>query len=288
MPVIAAAPTKMPLKDRLSLKLTGLFLFSFLFAFAGLWIYDIFTSSMEYQTLEMNNSINNSQEEIKIDPKLEKDLAKVLEFDSTPNAENISDPFSDKLGISNKTNSVNSAAGGFSQPSSVITASSNSGAGGGPRSSPQFNGNPGGNTTTQGYPNSNLSANDIDTRASEDTLTRVIRRRESLRSGFNVEPESSVFAIEDLLPVGVVSGGDEREEVMFYSQSLKRTFSFKVGTRFYDGWLTAFRPEGVVFNLNDEYQSVKIKGWERSINSSKNQSVSVLPPRRIILSRSND
>jgi len=77
-----------------------------------------------------------------------------------------------------------------------------------------------------------------------------------------------IFAITDLMPVGIVDGGNGPQEVMFVSESAGKYFSFPVGTMFFDGWLTEIRPEGVVFSFNDGKGTVRMRSWTRSIGKS--------------------
>jgi len=90
------------------------------------------------------------------------------------------------------------------------------------------------------------------------------------RSGINgdVPIDPRIFAIEDLLPVGIVDGGNGQQEVMFYSEAAGKTLSFPLGTMFFDGWLTELRPEGVVFSSNDDRRMVRLRSWARSIRNA--------------------
>ena len=76
-----------------------------------------------------------------------------------------------------------------------------------------------------------------------------------------------IFAIDDLLPVGIVDGGNGQQEVMFYSEAAQRTVSFPIGTVFYDGWLSELRPEGVVFASGDNYRTARLRSWARALRS---------------------
>jgi hypothetical protein len=103
---------------------------------------------------------------------------------------------------------------------------------------------------------------------SEATKLRYENWLEQARLGVVQEIDPQIFAIEDLMPVGVVSGGDGGQEVMFYSRVAEKTLSFPVGTRFYDGWLTELRPEGVVFSFVDNDRTVRMRSWSRSIQGA--------------------
>jgi len=76
-----------------------------------------------------------------------------------------------------------------------------------------------------------------------------------------------IFAIEDLLPVGIVDGGNGNQEVMFYSEAACRTVSFVPGTSFFDGRLSELRPEGVVFTSFDGRQPLRMRSWSRSLKT---------------------
>ncbi len=285
--VIATTSPKTSLKDRLSLKLIVLFCCSFFIAFLTLWIFDVFASALEYRVAVTN--LPPQPTFAAIDPNLEKELTKVMEFDSIPDAVEISDPFSDKMNLSSIK--VTQSAATSLQQASIIPVSTGGGGreltivpslkSSGAKDAQQRN-NGTGNT-----PNSS-TAPGTTTRMTEDTLTRIIRRNDRARMGLNVGLESTVFAIEDLLPVGVVSGGGKKEEIMFFSQSLQRTLSFTVGTKFFDGWLVAFKPEGILFTSDDENQTVRLIPWERSINSKQTRSSSLFSPSRTLVTGSND
>ena len=77
-----------------------------------------------------------------------------------------------------------------------------------------------------------------------------------------------IFSIEDLMPVGVVDGGNGSQEVLFYSDAAGRTLSFPVGTLFADGWLTELRPEGVVFATGEgAARTHRLRSWARSLRN---------------------
>jgi hypothetical protein len=98
---------------------------------------------------------------------------------------------------------------------------------------------------TQLRPVTPIGPVDIGTRARHDQWV------ERQSHGGTVEPESEAFGVEDLVPVGFVSGGDRPDEVILYSISLCRTFSFPAGTRFYDGTLYGFNQAEVIFTFDN-------------------------------------
>ncbi len=263
MPGKSMPAATLPFKSRLSLKLAALFVGTFLAVFLSGLAYDVFATMMENQQTEADSL---AQPALKpIEPKIESDLAKVLAFDSTPDAAEIKDPFSDRSGISGnvKMPVVGAASGGkagAAQPSSSAVAQGDS------RSRP---GSPSANPSAGAAPNNpGMSANGtpVNYAASpEATNERRRLRDERMRSGQDGGPESTILAIDDLLPVGMVSGGNGETEVMLYSQALMQTFSFPIGTPFYDGWLVELRPDGVGFGVNNQNGAVYLKNWANSV-----------------------
>ncbi len=253
------APAKLSLKDRASFKLISLFIGTFLAVFIGSTVIGAFTSLLENQVAEAE--LTNQPAVVVIDPKIESNLSKVMSYDSASETVDIKDPFDDPSGLGNNGQTATNA-GTTNQTNPTKSASV--------ATTTLAKNNPSKNQTVNTKPNSNVGGvvinakNDVVT---EDTLTRILRREERLRLGQDGGSESAVFAIDDLLPVGMVGGGEGTDEVMFYSQSADRTFSFPVGTQFYDGWLTEIKSEGVVFSLNDQYRTMKLRSWVRSIKS---------------------
>ena len=195
---------------------------------------------------------------IVIDPKIQTELAQVIAFDSAAAPADVRDPFNDRTGISGLrattggTSSGGSTTGGGTAGGTPTSSGGGSGSGGG--------GGGGSNTVT-------VPAEPI-VSAVEATRQRYNAWLERARIGIDVDLDPMVFSIEDLLPVGIVDGGNGRQEVMFFSEAANRTVSFPVGTLFYDGWLTELRPEGVVFSSNDERRSLRMRSWGRSIRGS--------------------
>ena len=241
------------LKDRLGFKLAALFTLVFLIAFFGLWTYGVAQSYMESRAAEESPALQPKT--IVIDPRIQSDLTKVLSLDSEPMPADVRDPFNDKTGISGlvpasmTTGSVavsgGTASPGGSTPSSVQTVRGS------------------GVQTTVGSTPAEPQFSPI-----EATKQRFAAWEERARVGIDVELDPRVFAIEDLLPVGIVDGGEGVQEVLFFSEAANRTVSFPVGTMFYDGWLTELRSEGVVFSFNDERRTVRMRSWGRSIRAS--------------------
>lgn len=261
MPGRSMPATTLPFKSRLSLKLGALFVATFLAIFLSGLAYDVFVTMWENQQTETDSL---AQPALKpIEPKIESDLAKVLTFDAAPVASEIKDPFSDRSNISgNARTPVGAASGGrtATQPSSSAVAQ------GGSVSRPA---NPAANPATRNAPNNPaMGANGMPVNyaaSPEATNARIRARQEKMRAGQDGGPESAVLAIDDLLPVGMVSGGNGETEVMLYSQALQQTFSFPIGTPFYDGWLVELRPDGVGFGVNNQNGAVFLKGWADSV-----------------------
>jgi len=258
MAINSTSSMSLGLKDRVTFKLITLFIGTFLAVFVGSWVANAFTSLLENRGIE--SELQNQPELIVIDPKIQSNLAKVMAFDAIPTSAEIKDPFNDSSGISN--NGTPTTAGNTrptTQPAAKTTTSVTT-----PARSPKTTSNPQVAKTNNGSGGSTTDAKNV---VVEDTLTRILKRDERIRAGLDAGTESTVFAIDDLLPVGVVSGGDGADEIMFYSQSADRTFSYPVGTQFYDGWLTEIKSEGAVFSFNDQNRTMKLKSWARSIKS---------------------
>lgn len=265
--------SSLPLKDHVSMKLAVLFGITFSLVFFGGLVYDLFASQAD--SLMLNATVTSQPPVTTIDPKLESDLAKVIDFDDVPNSAEIKDPFTDQGGISNNAKT----AEGTVTPSETSTTTPN------PNNRNAVVANSTRKTPVQ--PNVSTSRVEQNTSANNNTSTNNIvpevdtkmrfqMREEKIRVGQDGGPESAVFAIDDLLPVGVVSGGAGVEEVMFYSAAADRTFSFPIGTRFFDGWLAELRPEGVVFGFTDQFHTMRLKSWGRSIRTKNSEKVSVI------------
>jgi len=231
----------------LGLKLLGLFAVAFALAFALFFAYDLFSSFAERSIV---NAQGDQTQPIVVDPKLEADLAKVLAFDSAPEPQAVKDPFTDRGGLSG---TVAAAIASGAQPGTIVTSGTVQN----------------GSTTvaSSGRINTNGSTAPL-TPAAESTQHRYEAwlGRANINSDLPIDPR--IFAIADLLPVGIVDGGSGQQEVMFYSEGAGKTFSFPVGTLFYDGWLTEVRPEGVVFSFNDDRRTVRMRAWARSIQDN--------------------
>lgn len=255
--------TTKPLKSRLGLKLTALFIASFLIVFTGLLFLDLLATMGE--GVLVDSAVSSQPAVTAIDPKLESELAKVLEYSDVQNTADIKNPFADQSGISNQLN-----------PAAVQTAV--------PATASSTTVNPAAVSDQQREQSrQNIAANSIQPNPNvvpdpqAETRARLQLREERIRLGQDGGPEAAVFAIDDLLPVGTVGGGEGQEEVMFYSQSACRVISFPVGTQFYDGWFDSMRSEGVVFGFFDRTRTMRMRAWGRSVTPGCSQSLLTTP-----------
>lgn len=246
-------PTGVNVTERLSFKLFALFLIVFLVSFFGLWTYGVAQSYMESRAAEDNVVLQPKP--IIIDPRIQDELSKVLAFDSAELPPDVHDPFNDRTGISGIVPGQAVRAGVVQTSGGAATTSGSSGG------AQYARGSGSGGTSVSGSAEPELSATDA-------TKLRYEAWEERARVGVDVELDPRVFSIEDLLPVGIVDGGNGQQEVMFFSQAANRTVSFPVGTLFYDGWLSELRAEGVVFSFNDERRTMRMRSWGRSIRTS--------------------
>lgn len=237
-----------PPSGHLAIKLGGLFLGMLAFVFVGTWVYDLFNAYRESRVAESN--LVMQQQPIVIDPKLQTDLARVLSYENTPSDQEVRDPFNDRANLSQTVAATVTTGGSAQSPSSGSTTTSGGGTGT----------NPGAGSGGHGSPTVAAVESPLDA-----TRRRYFEWLQRSQTDPNLQLDPQLFAIDDLLPVGVVSGGNGRDEVIFYSQVAERTWSFPVGTRFYDGWFTDLRPEGVVFSFNDPQRTVRLRSWGRSI-----------------------
>ena len=223
-----------PLKYRFWVRASALFVGTFLAVFMLFFVYDLFASIGESRALDTDPAAQAPP--VVIDPRIETDLAKVLAFDVVDNAVDIRDPFIDRARLSNTVGAagtVQQASAGTAGTSGTTATALNSSTGGVTRTI----------TGTAGPATENVV---IPTSKDRYTIWE-----DRVRSGYDAGPVSVAFTVDDLVPVGYASGGSGQEEVMFYSMSLCRTFSFPVGTRFFDGWLSSLSQQEVVFSLDD-------------------------------------
>jgi hypothetical protein len=246
-----------PVKSRLGLKLTGLFVAAFAIVFVGLLFQDLLLMLEEKNKVEA--AASNPQAVVAIDPKIESDLAKVLQSNDSQNTADIKNPFADATGLSGKTNT----------PGTLVATTNPA-----PNAAPvQTNASrePARNPATRTVTGS------VNPEPQMDTRMRLQLREERIRLGQDGGPEALAFAVDDLLPVGAVSGGDGKDEVMFYSKTACRVFSFPVGTQFFDGWFDSLRAEGVVFGAYDQSRTMRLRQWQTSVQPGCTENLSVTP-----------
>jgi hypothetical protein len=254
--------TESAYKSRNWLKLLLLFLATFLVILIGGLAMDILSSATSQNAQAV---MQEQSAPIVIDPKLESDLARVMEFASDQNMADLKDPFLDRDGISRNENNLSggSGGGGGGQTNGAKPTTAGSGGQSGntkpatttSQKSSGGQSNPGGSQPSGAVPKGVEK---------QDTITRILKWDEDIRLGRPVPPINEIIAIEDFLPVGVVSGGNGQDEILLYSQSADRTFSYTVGTRFYDGWLSGIQKDGAVFGYYENRKTF-LKSWVRSI-----------------------
>ncbi len=243
-----------PLAQQIGFKLLLLFVATFILSFLMLSVFGVFTAYTENREAEQNVVL--VPKPIVIDPQMRERLARVLAYDdATIETASVRDPFQDRAGLSGQATrqglaAVSTSGSGIAAPpaSQGGTIRTNSG-------------------TTSGGGSPAAAAVEIPT-PTEATRRRYSDWLDRARLDPDVELDSRIFAIEDLQPVGVVSGGNGQQEVMFFSAAADRTLSFPVATMFYDGRLVELRPEGVVFVFFDEQRTVRMRSWQRAVRSS--------------------
>jgi len=168
---------------------------------------------------------------IVIDPKIQSDLTKALAFDAMPTATEVQNPFLDRANLAGNATAAGNVA------STNTTGTSNV-------SAPRAGNNSPSRTTITNVPGSTsamiIPEADSTRLRWEDWAARANR-------GEYVGSESETLGIDDLVPVGYAGGGDRPVEVILYSISLCRTFSFPAGTRLFDGTLYQVNQNEVLF-----------------------------------------
>lgn len=258
----AVDTTEVPLRHRNSFRLTLLFIFAFLAFFILFTAYNVFVTYAAQKAAEL--TLPAQPQVIQVDPKMESELAKVMSFEE-PEEETaaVSNPFLDRGNISGTFDNRGSVTIPLTTGSTGSTGSDERGS-----STPKPTTVSGGgqNAPGPGTVSSNPGGLTKSEVARVDTKARYEKWRQNTRLFSLSEPEPGIFAVEDLIPVGVVSGGTMQEEVLFYSLAAGRTMSFPLGTRFHDAWLKDVTPDGVIFDFFDaEVRSIRLKTWGRSL-----------------------
>jgi len=259
MNTVTTVQPRLRLTDRLSFRLLVLFLGVFLFVFLALAAWSISWSFAESALAEAGAA--SRPQPIVIDPKLRDELAAVMSLDTVAEPVSIKDPFADRTGIVGLSNAQRAVSGvvtttGGSPASGTLASSpgASPGRSGGTTVVPDRSVVPGGRTTENLVP------------PSEATKQRYEVWLQRAATG-DIPLDPMIFAIDDLLPVGVVDGGNGSQEVMFYSEAAGKTISFPVGTMFNDGWIAELRPEGVVFGTGTENKQYRLRSWARSLRN---------------------
>ena len=261
MNTVTTVKPKLRLTDRLSFRLLVLFLGVFLLTFLALAAWSISWSFAESALAEAGAAAR--PQPIVIDPKLRDELAAVMSLDTTADPVTIKDPFADRTGIVSLSNAQRAVGGVVTTTggSRAATSESNLATVTGPTSGPR-------NTNVVGP-----GPGGSDNRSIEPPIPPVEATKRRLdewlqRAALGDIPlDPMIFAIDDLLPVGVVDGGNGGQAVMFYSEAAGKTISFPVGTMFNDGWLAELRPEGVVFGTGSENKQYRLRSWARSLRN---------------------
>ncbi len=250
--------SSVPLSQQLGFKLFMLFIASFVIFFLLFSVYGVFTAYRENREAEQNVVL--VPKPIVIDPQMRERLARVLAYeDAEIETASVRDPFQDRAGLSGLAarQGLSPATGTGTGTGTTTTAATSGGT-----TRTTVASSTGGGVVAPAAPTTETPT------ATEATRLRYNNWIERARSGYAEEIDPRVFAIEDLLPVGIVDGGSGQQEVLFYSETAARTFSFPVGTMFHDGWLTELRPEGVVFSYGDVQRTVRMRSWARSLRAS--------------------
>ncbi len=232
-------------------RLIAIFLLTFFVVFVAGWIYDLFSESIESEQIEAAKSAGRPV--LTIDPNIEKELSKVLAFDENAPVADLKNPFSDRSNLSDSTAARFSALPTRDQlaqadlSGSVRTSLARSG---------------GGNASAA---EEKKEEPKID--IAKVTFEAVRARDAAIRAGRDPGPESAIFFIDDLLPVGMVSGGSAPPEVLMYSITMKRTYSFPAGASFRDGWLATWRSDGVAFGDATKGGAIFLKPWATTLGT---------------------
>ena len=234
MPTVKTTGPRIPLRSRLSAQLALLFVGTFLLTLILLMAWTMLATIADRGQAAENSQVATPV--IVIDPKIQSDLAKALAFDALPTSGEVLNPFLDRAGLSGVAASSTTGI----RPQGQAIASGRSTASGG---SPTASTNSGQMNFSQVPPAAVIETYSVKSRH-DDWLQRQSR-------GEFVGPESEILIVEDLVPVGYASGGDREAEVMLYSVSLCRTFSFPTGTRFANGWLAGFDQREVMFSFQN-------------------------------------
>ena len=220
----------LPLRERAVTRLAILSGGTFVGVLVVLILMAIFGAYTDSRRAEADAVVQPAQ--LVIDPKIETDLSKAMSFDADPTAAEVQNPFVDRDSISGAAASSTAAAVRTSTTASADGARTNTVSVGGRQ--------------TVGGPGAALA-----TAPAISNKERHDEWEKRATAGEFVGPEAETLSIDDLIPVGFSSGGETAQEVMLFSYSLCETFSFPAGTKFYDGWLSSFTTDEVVFGFSN-------------------------------------
>jgi hypothetical protein len=231
MRTVSTVNAKPAARERLPLKLALLFVGTFVALLFVLVAWTLVSTFTDSHLAAAESDIQAPA--ITIDPKIQSDLAKAMAFDAIPTATEVQNPFIDRANIGTNITVTGGTTTTAGASSSVIPNASA----------------PGSRMTSvtrvsPTAPGMMLPAVDNTKARYEDWFNRV-------RLGYPTGPESETLGVDDLVPVGYADGGDRPLEVILFSISLCKTFSYPVGTRFYNGTLSEIKPDEVVFAVDN-------------------------------------
>ncbi|MGB5015021.1 MAG: hypothetical protein WBO68_13435 [Pyrinomonadaceae bacterium] len=229
---------------RLGLSLAGIFTASFLTFLVVFVAYDVFSSFGN--RADADRLANEQQTKVVIDPKIEADLAKVLAADPAPAADDVSDAFADRGGLSAATSQAAQSQGARPGTSDQTAAAGTSG------------GSTSGGAAAAGTAGGTATVVDI---SSADAIKARYERWLSPEGDLvQTRPVAEILVIDDLVPVGFSGGGTSGEEVMLFSKALCKVFSFAPGTAFLNGYLDSFNQQEVIFKTKS---GIRRKSYRR-------------------------
>ena len=226
---LSQSTQSLPLRERASTRLAILFGGTFVGVVAVLVLMAIFGAYTDSRRAEADAEVQPAQ--LVIDPKIETDLSKAMSFEAEPTVADVQNPFVDREGL----------AGAAASATAAVRASTSTPANGAKPNSITV----GGRQTVTGSGSTLPTAPVISNNERQDEWVK------RATAGEYVGPEAETLSIDDLIPVGFSSGGETAQEVMLFSYSLCQTFSFPAGTKFYDGWLSSFTNDEVVFGFSN-------------------------------------
>jgi len=230
MQTVQTFKTRSTARERLGLKLALLFIGTFLGIFLIIVIWALFSNLVESRRTADESEVATPA--FAIDPKIQTDLAKAMSLEAIPASTDVQNPFIDRAGIGTNITVT---------PATANASLNNTAANPGTAAS-----NPPANRTIV-VPGSRTVGSNMIGPEVDNTKARYDDWLNRQRSGYLAGPESETLGIDDLVPVGYASGGDRGSEVILFSISLCKTFSYPVGTQFYNGTLSEIKPTEVVF-----------------------------------------